>query len=191
MNHYIADQTFDNLININQLEAGEYEQCKFNHCDFSNANFNNFRFVDCQFDGCNFSNCSVGDTSFRGVKIINSKVIGILFGNASKLGFDILFENSKLSHSSFFKVNLKKQKFINCILEDVDFAETDLSQAILDHCDLKGARFDRTNLEKTDFRTSYNYDINPNINKIKKAKFGAAQMHGLLSYLDISIDHNF
>ncbi len=40
----------------------------------------------------------------------------------------------------------------------------------IDNCDLNRAVFDNSILEKADFRTSLNYSIDPELNRIKKAK---------------------
>ena len=52
------------------------------------------------------------------------------------------------------------------------------------------ATFSHTILEKADFRTSFNYSINPEINRIKKAKFSLIGIAGLLDKYDIEIDFN-
>jgi uncharacterized protein YjbI with pentapeptide repeats len=61
---------------------------------------------------------------------------------------------------------------------------------MFDNCDLTGAVFDHTNIEKADFRTSYNYTIDPEINRIKKAKFSILGVSGLLDKYDIDIESN-
>jgi fluoroquinolone resistance protein len=48
--------------------------------------------------------------------------------------------------------------------------------------------FDRTNLEKADFRTSFNYSISPESNRIKKARFSLSGIAGLLDGYDIEIE---
>lgn len=48
--------------------------------------------------------------------------------------------------------------------------------------------FDRTKLEKVDLRTSYNYVIDPESNKIKKAKFSILNIHVLLTRYNIIIE---
>jgi hypothetical protein len=53
---------------------------------------------------------------------------------------------------------------------------------------LTGARFENTIIEKADLRTSYNYSIDPENNRIKKAKFSLAQIAGLLDKYNIEID---
>jgi fluoroquinolone resistance protein len=47
--------------------------------------------------------------------------------------------------------------------------------------------FDRTNLEKADFRSAGNYSIDPTTNKIKKARFSLDGVAGLLDKYDIEI----
>jgi fluoroquinolone resistance protein len=59
---------------------------------------------------------------------------------------------------------------------------------VFDNCDLTRATFDRSVLEKADFRTSYNYSIDPENNKIKKAKFSLLGVSGLLDKYDIAIE---
>jgi uncharacterized protein YjbI with pentapeptide repeats len=70
----------------------------------------------------------------------------------------------------------------------VDFTECDLSGSIFDNCDLTRARFERTVLEKVDFRTSYNYSIDPELNRIKNAKFSIVGIIGLLDKYDIEVE---
>jgi len=52
---------------------------------------------------------------------------------------------------------------------------------------LARATFAHTNLEYADFTTSYNYSINPETNRIHKAKFSMPEVLGLLSHYDIQI----
>jgi uncharacterized protein YjbI with pentapeptide repeats len=72
-------------------------------------------------------------------------------------------------------------------MHEVDFSESDLSNATFDNCDLLTATFDRTVLEKADFRTAYNYAIDPENNRIKKARFSTAGLAGLLFKYDLDI----
>jgi uncharacterized protein YjbI with pentapeptide repeats len=66
--------------------------------------------------------------------------------------------------------------------------EADLNSTVFDNCDLLGAVFQNTILEKADFRTAYNYSIDPDINRVKKAKFSASGIAGLLDKYDIEIE---
>ena len=83
---------------------------------------------------------------------------------------------------------MKVATFHKCILHEVDFTETDLTAAIFDECDLSGAIFTDSILEKADFRTAFNYTIDPESNKMKKAKFSSHGIAGLLTKYGIKID---
>ena len=83
---------------------------------------------------------------------------------------------------------MKKTIFTSCKLEEVDFTEADLSSSVFDNCDLSKTIFENTILQKVDFRTAYNYSINPEKNNIKKAKFSLPEVMGLLNNYDIEIE---
>ena len=72
--------------------------------------------------------------------------------------------------------------------EKADFTESNLSNAVFEQCDLSRAMFIHTNLEKTDFRSSFNYSFDPGMNRMKKAKFALAGVVGLLDQYDIEVE---
>jgi uncharacterized protein YjbI with pentapeptide repeats len=114
-------------------------------------------------------------------------MLGLHFEDCSDFLFAVHFDKCILNLSSFFKQKLKKTKFKECSLHEVDFTEADLGNASFDNCDLAGAKFEKSNLEKADLSTSFNYSIDPELNRIKKAKFSIAGITGLLDKYDIEI----
>ena len=74
------------------------------------------------------------------------------------------------------------------MLQETDFTEADLTDAAFPECDLLKSTFENTILEKADFRTSFNYSIDPNLNRVKKAKFSMPAVVGLLDKYDIQIE---
>jgi uncharacterized protein YjbI with pentapeptide repeats len=72
-------------------------------------------------------------------------------------------------------------------LQETDFTETDLSASLFDNCDLQRAIFHKTMLEKTDFCTSFHFSIDPENNRIKKARFSIIGVVGLLDKYGIEI----
>ena len=102
-------------------------------------------------------------------------------------GLSFGFEGGQLDQSSFYRTKLKKTVFKNIQLKEVDLTECDLASAVFDHCDLAGATFENTILEKADLRTSFNYSIDPERNRVKKAKFSLQGLPGLLNKYDIEI----
>jgi uncharacterized protein YjbI with pentapeptide repeats len=73
-------------------------------------------------------------------------------------------------------------------MKEVDFEDADLCQSVFNNCDLLNASFVKTNLEKADLRTAYNYTLDPEANKIKKARFSSQGVVGLLAKYDIEIE---
>jgi len=110
------------------------------------------------------------------------------FENCSDFLFSVHFEGCNLNLSTFFKKSLKKTRFINCTLQETDFTESILSGAVFDSCDLTRALFIHANLEMADFSTSFNFSIDPEMNRMKKAKFSLAGVVGLLHKYDIDVE---
>ncbi len=186
---YTEEETFEKIdFTQNTLPEGIYEYCRFLNCDFSNSDLSDVEFMDCEFECCNLSMTNLTNTVLRDIIFNDSKMLGIQFEKCNDLLLSVKFNNCNLSHSSFYKVNLKMTIFENTKLHDVDFTECNLSSSVFNNCDLARAIFDNTNIEKTDFRSSYNYLINPEINRIKKAKFSLPGVVGLLGKYNIDID---
>jgi uncharacterized protein YjbI with pentapeptide repeats len=91
-------------------------------------------------------------------------MLGLQFGNCNDFLLSVNFDNCDLSFSSFYKSKLKKTAFNNLRLHEVDFTECDLRSSVFNNCDLASAVFENTIIEKTDFRTSFNYSIDPTVN---------------------------
>ena len=143
---------------------------------------------------------AIGSTDFDGYLMVEKdnielhffefkdcKMLGLRFDSCNPFGLSFSFDGCQLNHSSFYKTKIKKTVFSNSQLQETDFAEADLTGAVFDNCDLMNAVFDRTLLEKADLRTSYNYTIDPETNRLKKAKFSVSSIAGLLAKYDINI----
>lgn len=115
-------------------------------------------------------------------------MLGLRFDTCNEFGLSFSFDGCQLNHSSFNKVEIKKTVFKNSQLQEIDFTDANLTSVVFDNCDLIRAHFDHTILEKADFRTSYNYSIDPEINRIKRAKFSISGISGLLDKYDIVIE---
>lgn len=186
---FIEDKTFDQIdFTQKPLTKGEYETCTFITCDFSNADLTDIKFSECEFLGCNLSLVKLTKTAFRDIKFKDCKMLGLHFEHCNPFGLSFTIDHCNLTHSSFYQAKLKKTIFKNSQLHDVDFVECELTASVFDNCDMTRATFENTNLEKVDFRTSFNYSINPEINRIKKARFSLSGIDGLLNKYDIEID---
>lgn len=170
------------------LKKGEYENCVFNGLDFYEKDLSSYKFIDCVFNNCNLSLAKLNKTAFRDIKFKDCKIMGVRFDSCNEFGLSFSFEGCQLNHSSFYKLKIRKTIFKDTQLQETDFAEADLTNTIFKNCNLANAIFDRTILEKVDFRSSFDYSIDPEINQIKKAKFSISGVIGLLGKYDIDIE---
>ncbi|GAB3419358.1 pentapeptide repeat-containing protein [Niabella aquatica] len=188
MENYFTEQEFVNRDGFaHPLPVAEYDACNFINCHFSNTDLSKYSFIDCGFQHCDCSNAQLVQTVLRDVSFRDCKLLGLHFDACNNFLFSATFKNCTLNFSSFYKLKLKGILFKDCTMHEVDFAECDLTHAFFDNCDLKGTLFDSTLLEKADFSTAYNYTIDPENNKIKKAKFSTDGLTGLLGKYDIVI----
>lgn len=166
----------------------EYQDCTFQNCNLSGIDLSGIRFIDCEFIDCNLSLAKMIDTVWRDVIFKNCKMLGMGFDVSNRFGLAFSFDGCTLDHSSFHNTKIKNTLFKNTHLKEVDFSQADLTGVIFDNCDLKNAAFDQTIIEKADFRTAVNYSIDPDNNKIKKAKFSILGLTGLLEKYNIEIE---
>ncbi len=166
----------------------EYEHCVFVNCSFATTDCSEITFIDCEFDSCDFSGAKMLNTSFQNAQFKACKLLGLHFEDCNSFLLSMNFEGCQINFSSFYKLSLKQTKFKDCFLEEVDFSESDLTNSIFNTCDLSRAIFENTILEKADFRTSFNFTIDPENNRIKKAKFSVQSLAGLLHNYDIEVE---
>lgn len=189
MELYIEDTNFDKLVFTEKpLQKGEYESCTFSNCNFSNSDLTHIIFSECEFINCNLSMAKLTDTALRNVTFRDCKMLGVNFENCNKFALEITLKNCVANHCIFYKTKLKKTNFKNTQLHETDFSECDLTNSVFDNCDLTRATFSNTILENVDFRTAYNFEIDPEFNRIKKARFSNENILGLLTKYDIKIE---
>ena len=183
-NHHL-NKTFENVVwEEKHITGKNFDNCTFYKCSLKGCIFEDCYFEKCTFDECDLSLVKFKETSLSHVKINGSKAIGVVWYEAGN-PLSVSFNNSRISYSSFYGKNCKKTKFINCIADDVDFSNCNLSQADFAGTDLKNAIFSNTDLTQANFAGALNYSINPEVNKIKKAKFSLPEALSFLYSLDI------
>jgi fluoroquinolone resistance protein len=189
MKYWVEEKTFTNIDYSGQrLQETEYDSCIFINCDFSETNFHQSQFLNCKFENCNFSNAVCPETGMKQVQFTGCKLIGMAFLNCSDLLFSVSFQKCTLDYSTFSGKKMKKTIFTDCSLQEVDFSDCDLSMAVFKNCDLYLCVFQNTNLENADFRSARNYTIDPENNRIRKAKFSYSGISGLLYKYQIEIE---
>ncbi|MCB9081993.1 MAG: pentapeptide repeat-containing protein [Lewinellaceae bacterium] len=182
------DQSFsEEDFALKPFPVGRYEQCVFSGCTFTEANLQGSIFLDCRFERCDLSMANLSGVALRDVQFEECKLLGLRFDDCNPMGLALTFNACQLNFASFYQVNLSGITFTRCQLQEVEFVEADLSGAIFAHCDLTRAIFRQTNLQRTDFRTALNFTIDPEVNRIKGARFSAAGALQLLEKYQLEI----
>jgi len=185
------NKTFTNVDYTEKvLRDREFYKCIFIGCVFSRSDLIGNSFEDCIFENCNFSMTKIRGAGFRNAQFIECKILGLDFSECNKFMYSFSFNQCHLDYSTFYGTRLQKTKFDKCSLKETDFTEVNLTASIFNECDLNGTIFSNTNLEKVDFRTSTNYSIDPEFNKLKKAKFSGFNLEGLLYKYQLSIEYH-
>ncbi|MGI4804119.1 MAG: pentapeptide repeat-containing protein, partial [Janthinobacterium lividum] len=101
--------------------------------------------------------------------------------------FSVSFENCVLDYASFSRKKLRNTIFKKCKLQEANFMESDLTGSVFADCDLSRTLFSNTILNEVDFTSAYNFSIDPEKNKLKKAKFVVAGLQGLLEKYNLIV----
>lgn len=172
---------FKNLDHSNlRLYGIKFELCTFVNCDFSKSDMAESTFIDCKFVNCNLSLANVNHTAFNNASFNKCKLLGIDFSKCRDFLLAFSFYECILSSCVFSNLKIGGTIFEKCIMHDTQFVNTELIGCSFDECDLKNTFFDHSNLEKADFRNALNFAIDPEINKMKGAKFSRIGLEGLL-----------
>lgn len=169
------------------LENHLFTSCSFTNCDFSESILRNAKFCSCTFVNCNLSLVKLDGCRFQDSQFIDCKIVGAEFFKCEKTFFTVTFKNCLLHYCNFSDLNMKSSSFKGSKLKECHFTNTTLAGADFSDVDLTGTIFHNCDLCKADFSTATQYNIDPQTNKIKKAKFSFPEAVGLLRGFDITI----
>lgn len=82
---------------------------------------------------------------------------------------------------------LKTTQFYKCLLQEIDFTDSNLFNSSFAQSDLSHPIFENTNLEEASFETAINFQLNPSQNKVNKLKISIEGLPGLLADYDLDI----
>jgi len=164
------------------------EDCRFERCELDGLDLSEKKFEECTFHDCYFKANNLTKTAFQNVTFEKCKLTGLDFEPCSSMLLDMTFVDSTLSICSFRGVGLKDMKCRVSEFDECDFSEADLQGVIFDRCSLKRSTFDQSDLKKADFREATDFDINPEWNKMKGARFSSSNLIGLLRKYGLKVD---
>lgn len=187
--NYIIEKKYSNTtFQDKDIIYKDFEKCSFVNCNFTKADFQGVAFTDCTFLNCNFAYARINYVAFRDALFTVCDFTNVNFAMVDPLLFSVEFKDCILDYAKFYKLKIKGTIFSNCSLTAVDFMNTDLTEAVFDNCNLHQSVFIDAIANKADFTTSYNFIIDPERNKLKKARFSLDGLKGLLEKYDIVIE---
>jgi len=166
----------------------EYDNCTFHGCNFSEIDLTGISFLECEFYECNFTLASLKQSAFKDVIFEKCKMLGLKFNELNPFLLQMHFKECHLQETSFYQLNLKSSTFKSCKLQGADFTESNLEGSLLQDCDLSDCNFERTVLKYANLIGSYNFNIDPENNQIRGARFSSDALPGLLLKYQIYID---
>ncbi|MES2485670.1 MAG: pentapeptide repeat-containing protein [Bacteroidota bacterium] len=185
---YIIDKQYSGSMFLeNELMYHDFERCTFDDCDFTACDFTGLAFIDCVFTGCEFAHAKINYVSFRDVQFTHCDFSSVNFAMVDSLLFKFGFKDCTLDYAKFYTLKLKNTLFENCSIVAADFMEADITGVVFNNCNLHKSVFMDTIANKTDFSTSYNFTIDPEKNKLKKAVFSQTGLAGLLTKYELIV----
>jgi fluoroquinolone resistance protein len=170
------------------LTAGcDLEEEDLTALDLDNVHLYEARLLDCKVIDSSWNAVKLNEAVLQ-VEFINSKLQGINFFEAKRSLLDLSFKNCLLRYCSFAELKLVGIKFIDCELEQVDFADAQLPEALFTGSKFTDCIFNNTDLSKADLRKARGYQIDPRINKLSKARFDLPEAVSLLAPFNIRVD---
>jgi uncharacterized protein YjbI with pentapeptide repeats len=169
-------------------EPVDHEAICFRDCDFRGADFGTRRFVDCVFEDTNLTEVRWRGATLNGVAFKGAKLLGADLAQLRTAFLSLSFEDTRMDYANLGGLGLAKTRFVGCSLVDVGFVNADLSGAVFVRCDLSGAVFRGTNLSGADLRGAEGFVIDPEANKIQKAKVSVHGLAGFLTRYKLEVD---
>ncbi|MGE5431346.1 MAG: pentapeptide repeat-containing protein [Syntrophomonadaceae bacterium] len=169
-----------------ELKDTEFTDCTFDKMNFEKTRLKYVRFENCTFNKSNLSLVRINGSRFIDCKFTDCKMIGINWQEA-EAPIEIIMDKCKLDYSIFYGLDLRRIEITESFAKEVNFENADLSKGKFNGTDFSSSKFKNTNLSFSDLREATNYDINPEFNKIKKAKFSMPEAMTLLQCFDIEI----
>jgi uncharacterized protein YjbI with pentapeptide repeats len=124
---------------------------------------------------------------FNDILFKGCKLMGLNFSQCSQFSFDLKFSHCIINSCNFSELKMKNSEFTNCKIKDSYFQETFLAGVLFDGSSFEGTLFHNANLEEASFCNATGYNIDPRVNKVRKAKFTVPDVLNLLSGFEIEI----
>ena len=148
-----------------------FSNADLSHANLQNTNLSGVEFAntvanETAFQGADFRNAKLGrqcnGADFTGAYLANQHIVGdfrgAIFRSADLTGARI---GADLNSADFCNANLNQSLLHECVLRNVKFARADLSNAVLEYCDVTGAKMRFVVMENANIHSNYTDGDNP------------------------------
>lgn len=170
------------------LDEENYSECVFKRCDLSSADLSKKRFFHCRFEGCNLTAVKLELTRLQEVTFYECKCMGVDFTLCDPQFLHLNFDHCQLRGCNFTEMPLKRIRLTGCQVRECHFVQSDMREGVFTESNFEGSLFHKTRLEKADFREAISYQINPENNPLKGAKFSKLEALSLLEGFGILLE---
>lgn len=186
---HLEDQAYEGFdFTKEPLPPGPFEHCTFTRCTFTRADLSARSFSECTFTNCELTMTRMVRTSIRDCTFVNCKLLGVSFDHGKTNLFAAVFTDCLMDSCSFQGMSLQHATFAGCRMHGVEFSGADVSGVVFDRCDLSDAVFVDCDLRGTDFRTALGFTLDPELNRMKGARFSLDGLQGLLAKYGIRVE---
>jgi fluoroquinolone resistance protein len=125
------------------------------------------------YDHCTFLHCNLSSINLSEIKFV-----------------DCVFRGCNLSMAAVSATVFRDVRFADCKMLGMRFDQASAFgfSCLFEGCTLDHSSFYQMKIKKADLRTAFNYSIDPERNRMKKAKLALAGVRGLLGKYDIVIE---
>lgn len=175
-------------LGAHRLAGHTFEDCVFTGCRFDDRPQAGVSFISAEFRRCEFVLTKLAGVTLAGVLFSECKLLGVHFTECNKFGFAPSFEGCLIDQSVFQQNTWKKGRFVKNLIRSCDFMECGLREAVFDDTTFENTRFSQCDLSRADFRSAAGYAIDPQGNRISKARFSMPEAESFLTFLGIRLD---
>lgn len=152
-----------------RLVGKEFYRCVFEGVQLQETRWADVRLESCVFRDCDLTRANVAGLHLREVRFEGCKLMGIDWSEAAP-NPEVHFEDCNLRYGSFVGLSLRKTTFARCAAPEVNFIDTDLTEADFTGTDLTGSNFRDCTLTKADFRGATGAFLDPSGNRFKATR---------------------
>lgn len=159
-----------------------FDGCIFDKIDFKNIKLINVNMIDVIFNNCDLSNQQFN--YLNRVEFNNCKLLGCNFNKDIK---DILFNECSGRYLNFSTINLQKVIFVNNIIKDSYFNETNLINTIFNNNNLDNSELNKITHKSLDLSTNSIQGIKIDIPSLKNLIINEYQALDIISILGVIV----